>query len=286
MNFSEKYYSIYDLVKQEIDEVKSVVISQISSVSELKSELTSYLKLPSKHVRAVLAFLYLKANNIDIDIKQIKYQAIIELIHNASLIHDDIIDDSDSRRGKESMNYELGNHLSVIGGDLLLSVSLKMMAELNNNDILKKLTETFMNMCYGEISQHNDKFKIPTEEAYLKKTYNKTASLFECTLSGAMMLAGGDAVLSADFSKNFGMAFQIRDDIKNIVESDFSNDIKNGIYTAPVIYSQNSQAPYEGIEKAKVLLNNYLSEAGRAISVLPDNEYRAGLKELLELLNE
>ena len=119
--------------------------------------------------------------------KQITIQTVIELVHNASLIHDDVIDDCSERRGDKSFNAGFGSRLSVIAGDYILSFALTKLAELNSSDILKLFARTLNNMCKGEIDQHFSKFKIPSIEEYIEKTYNKTGALFETALSSATL---------------------------------------------------------------------------------------------------
>ena len=145
---------------------------ELKNSFELTSDLEQLFNSPSKHIRAALSLLYLKANNIEADENQIKFQAIIELIHNGSLIHDDIIDNSDIRRNHTTLNASHGNHLSVIAGDLVLSFALKKIAELNSGTVLKLVSDTITRMCEGEIHQYYSKYKIPTEKEYITKTYN------------------------------------------------------------------------------------------------------------------
>lgn len=286
MSFSEKYKKIYSVVEEDVEKVKKQVLSELKNSDEIKNELFELFNSPSKHIRAVLSFLYLRANNIDVTDKQICYQAIIELIHNGSLIHDDVIDNSEIRRNKKTLNCSCGNHLSVVAGDLVLAFALKKMADLNSHEHTHLIAKTIAKMCEGEINQNNSKFKIPTMEEYLNKTYNKTGTLFEAAISGAVMLSDKNYLKNAaEFGKNFGIAFQIRDDIKNIEDNLPDSDIKNGIYTASVIYSQNPDNPLSGIEKAKDLLNNYIQETEKNLNNIPENEYKSAIINLLELIN-
>ncbi len=286
MSFSEKYKKIYSVVEEDVEKVKKQVLSELKNSDGIKNELSELFNSPSKHIRAVLSFLYLKANNIDITDKQIRYQTISELIHNGSLIHDDVIDNSEIRRNKKTLNCSCGNHLSVVAGDLVLAFALKELADLNSYEHTSLIAKTIAKMCEGEINQNNSKFKIPTMEEYLDKTYNKTGTLFEAAISGAVMLSDKNCPgNAAGFGKNFGTAFQIRDDIKNIEDNLPDSDIKNGIYTASVIYSQNPDDPSPGIEKAKDLLNNYIQEAKTDLNNIPENEYKSAIINLLELIN-
>lgn len=281
MSFSKKYEPIKQIVSNELHQLETEMVKGLENYSKLEE----YVSVPSKHIRPVLTFLFLKACNTEITKEQIKLQAIAELIHNASLLHDDVIDNSATRRNKDSFNKIEGNHMAVVAGDFILSIALTKLVELNSIKLLELFAKTLNNMCSGEISQHSMKFKIPSIEQYIEKTYNKTGSLFETSLKSALLITSKEQEISADFAKNFGIAFQIRDDIKNIYKNSPDCDLKNGIYTAPVIYSGNPQNPLTGIEKAKSLLNNYVREAKNNLKFLPENIYKNALIELVELLN-
>ena len=124
-----------------------------------------------------------------IDEKQIVFQSAIELVHNASLIHDDVIDESQSRRAVQTINSKFGNKLAVITGDYLLSVALKKIRTLDAPEIIDMFAQTLDDMCQGEIKQDFSRFKIPSIEEYLEKTRLKTAKLFETAICGSFFLA-------------------------------------------------------------------------------------------------
>ena len=125
------------------------------------------------------------------------------------------------------------------------------------------------------------RFEFPTFEDFLKKTERKSANLFETAICGAIMLSNSN-INAEEFAKYFGIAFQIRDDLINIKTT--KTDLEEGIYTAPVIFSQNIIKPDEGIEKTKLLLNNYIEKAKQSLEELNNNKYKSTLTELLELL--
>ena len=229
----------------------------------------------------MISFLYLKALDLNIGQKQILFQTAIELVHNASLIHDDVIDNSNIRRNTKTINEEFDNKLAVISGDYILSIALNYIAKLNSPQIIEMFAETLSFMTNGEINQQFSKFKIPTIGDYIKKTEQKTAKLFETAICGSLILANSNEKAS-DFAKNFGIAFQIRDDIINIKTT--KTDIKDGIYTAPIIYTGNIENYQNGIEKSHTLLNNYIDNAYQAINHIEENKYKIAIIELLGLL--
>lgn len=283
MSFTEKYLPIFDVVKPDIERVEADSLDSISIDEPLKSKLFEVLNAPSKHIRAVLAFLFLKAQGREIDEKQIVFQSAIELVHNASLIHDDVIDESQSRRAVQTINSKFGNKLAVITGDYLLSVALKKIRTLDAPEIIDMFAQTLDDMCQGEIKQDFSRFKISSIEEYLEKTRLKTAKLFETALCGSLFLYGLDYCSSIqNFARNFGIAFQIRDDLINAKTS--QNDFKEGIYTAPVIFANSVEEFQNGIEKTQILLNNYVDSALKCIENLEESKYKAALTNLLGLI--
>ena len=281
MSFQERYYKILDTVKTEIEEISENITSGINIQEPLKTKLLNVLNAPSKHIRPLISFLYLKALGFNIDEKQIIFQTAIELVHNASLIHDDVIDDSEIRRNIKTINNEFDNKLAVISGDYILSIALNYIAKLNSIKIVEMFAETLSFMTKGEINQQFSKFQIPTIGDYIKKTEQKTAKLFETAICGSLLLANSNENALV-FAKNFGIAFQIRDDIINIKTS--KTDIKDGIYTAPIIYAGNTENYTNGIEKSQILLNNYIENAYQAIKHIEENKYKIAIIELLGLL--
>ena len=128
-------------------------------------------------------------------------------------------------------------------------------------------------------------------ETYLKKTEKKTAKLFQTAIEGVIILSQKkDKKLAKEFGYNFGMAFQIRDDILNLKNIDdlkpSQNDIQNGIYTAPVIFSGQIDNLEIGFAKSQTLLSNYINTVTNAINNLPESIYKTAIIELLEILND
>ena len=281
MSFQEKYSKILNTVKNEIEDVCINLTSDINIQEPLNTKLSNILNAPSKHIRPLISFLYLKALGLNIDEKQIIFQTAIELVHNASLIHDDVIDDSEIRRNIKTINKDFDNKLAVISGDYILSIALNYIAKLNSIKIVEMFAETLSFMTKGEINQQFSKFQIPTIGDYIKKTEQKTAKLFETAICGSLLLANSNENALV-FAKNFGIAFQIRDDIINIKTS--KTDIKDGIYTAPIIYAGNTENYTNGIEKSQILLNNYIENAYQAIKHIEENKYKIAIIELLGLL--
>lgn len=290
MNFNEKYKKIKNLALRELATIEENMVSQINIREPLRFSLRKFLLAPSKRIRPLLAILYLKTLGEELNQKQIDHLTVVEMIHNASLIHDDIIDESKIRRGIETINADFDNKLAVISGDYILSLSMEKLANIGNLELIKNFSQTIRQMCIGEINQNFDRYKIGTIEDYIEKTKNKTAHLFEIALIGCAKLSNSSHNLEeiSELGLNIGIAFQIRDDLINITNSDSSkpskNDLEDGIYTAPIILGDKTDNYTSGIEKTKILLNNYLQSAEQQIKKLPDNEYKEALEEFLELL--
>ena len=173
--------------------------------------------------------------------------AAVELLHNATLIHDDIIDDSPVRRGIPSMHTIHGNKLAILTGDYLFSSSIMVASEKSQTDQYKKLANAVNKICEGEIIQDSQKFILnPSIREYKKRIAAKTAVLFMLSLYLGAMEAGCSSEDCSIFSRigyNVGMAFQIIDDILDITGDPAvtgkpcGRDITEGIYTLPVMYA-------------------------------------------------
>lgn len=291
MSFNEQYSKIYSLVEYDIKKVENELIEEINLSPFIDDILKNFLTRKTKRIRPLLSFLYLKASDKEINEKQYSFQTVIETIHNASLIHDDVIDESSTRRGEKTLNLCFNNKTAILTGDYLLSNALKKLNALSHPEIITMCAETLGNMCQGEVNQYFNKFKFTTIEEYIKKTEQKTAKLFQTALNGAMLIADSTELKQTDeFARNFGIAFQIRDDLLNILENSnlkpSHNDIENGIYNAPAIFSGDLSNIDKGIEKTKSLLNNYVIKAKSALTDLDDNKYKTAIGELLDILND
>ena len=173
----------------------------------------------------------------------------LELLHTASLIHDDVVDESNERRGQASVNASYNNKVAVLVGDYVLSTALQQVGYTNSNSIVKYLAELGQTLSDGEILQlSNIKREEITEAAYLEIIARKTAILFEiCAAIGAESagVSEEDVALARAFGKNIGMIFQIRDDIFDYFESEkeigkpTGNDLTEGKLTLPLIYALN-----------------------------------------------
>jgi geranylgeranyl pyrophosphate synthase len=267
MNYSE----ISEIVRADLDVIEEKLAAAASFEPgdySVNSNLKDFLAAPSKRIRPLLALLYLRACGLVPAEAHYSFLSAIELIHNASLIHDDIIDESETRRSAKSLNKDLGNKLAVISGDYLLSQAMLEIGKLDSPEIINMLAETLKNMCLGEFSQQSCRFKQLTLEEYLLKTAQKTAGLFEAAVAGCEILSTIPPLWGKvdAMPSNFGIAFQIRNDLK-----DKQKDEQAGIYNTPADCA---------------LLNKYIDKTLEYVEFLDDNEYKKAIVALLELLRD
>ena len=283
----EKYQAVLDVVKADIERVNKNLEIETELNPALAKEIEEFLQAPSKRIRSLFSILYMRSSKMYLLPVHYELFAAVELIHNASLIHDDVIDESKLRRNKKTLNDTFDNRLAVISGDYLLGAALKKLVKIASLKVIDIFADALKTMCKGEVCQYFNRFKKTDIETYIEKSTQKTASLFVSTLHAAIVLAdGGFDEKSREFAETFGLAFQIRDDLLNVIDKDKSksaSDVDEGIYTAPLILSDNLP---DGIEKTRDLLNNYVNCAKHCISDLEDSVYKTALYELLELLND
>lgn len=271
------------IIQNELSIVRDKIIEFCCESEHLQDILKDFLSRKSKLIRSVATILFLKSADEVINDEQFRILAATELIHNASLIHDDIIDNNFSRRGKESLNAEFDSKFSIIAGDYVTSLAVKELLKLNNNDILQIYFETISKMCEGESLQYFQKGKIPAFDEYIKKTQYKTAELFKACFVATSIYAANPLLAEArDFAINFGIAFQLKNDLDDYKKGiDHSSDIQQGIYTAPVIYANSIKNSTTAIEKTIDLIDNYCQRAKLTLLNLSDNEYSQNLTELV-----
>lgn len=303
MTFESEYNKITAVVKQDFACLEKEIANLFVEKSPLNKDLNEFLTAPAKRLRPLVGFLFSRTFLNSINKKQQDVLLAVELIHNATLIHDDVIDRADKRRGKETLNVKFDDNLAIVAGDLIFSVAMEKVVNTGSVEVLKICSSAIKSTCMGEISQYFSKFKIPSIDEYIEKSKMKTALLFELAVICPLLLSekkpDENLLKSAsEFAQNFGIAFQIRDDLINVLKTD-SPDIKSGIYTAPVIFaSETNQNILQeenllqalnanwGIAKTKDLMDNYFNKADAAIQSLEDSLYKSTIISLMALLRE
>jgi all-trans-nonaprenyl-diphosphate synthase len=202
-----------------------------------------------KRIRPAIVLLISRATMLDQDITQRhrRLAEITEMIHTASLVHDDVVDESDMRRNVPTVNSLYTNRVAVLAGDFLFGQSAWYLANLDNLEVVKLLSEVIKDMAEGEIQQGLNRFVTSTTiEEYLEKTYNKTASLIANSAKSAGLLSGVSPDIAANlyrYGRHIGLAFQIVDDILDFTGSTEAlgkpagSDLISGNLTIPVLYA-------------------------------------------------
>ncbi|MCD9639694.1 Solanesyl diphosphate synthase 3, chloroplastic/mitochondrial [Datura stramonium] len=245
---------------------------------------------------------------------------ITEMIHVSSLLHDDVLDDADTRRGIGSLNYVMGNKLAVLAGDFLLSRACVALASLKNTEVVSLLATVVEHLVTGETMQMTTSTdERCSMEYYMQKTYYKTASLISNSCKAVALLAGHTAevsMLAFDYGKNLGLAFQLIDDVLDFTGTSATlgkgslSDIRHGIVTAPILYAMEEfpqlhtlvdrgfddpvnveialdyLGKSRGIQRTRELARKHASLASAAIDALPesnDEEVQRSRRALVEL---
>ncbi|MGB7442905.1 MAG: solanesyl diphosphate synthase [Coleofasciculaceae cyanobacterium] len=208
-----------------------------------------------KRVRPAIVFLISRATMLDSDItpRHRRLAEITEMIHTASLVHDDVVDEAEIRRKVPTVNSLFNNRIAVLAGDFLFGQSAWYLANLDNLEVVKLLSEVIKDMAEGEIQQGLTRFDTTiTIDAYLEKTYKKTASLIANSSKAAGLLSGVSPDLATSlylYGHHIGLAFQIVDDIFDFTASTETlgkptgSDLISGHLTAPVLYALQEK-PY------------------------------------------
>ena len=241
------YAELKKLVKDKLDQVNQRIKYKLASEINLIHKITNYhLKSGGKKIRPLLTLGSAKLCGYTEGDRDVNLAACVELIHNATLLHDDVIDNSDLRRGIKTPNVIWGNQSSILVGDYLLSRCFEMMVEDGSQEVLKLLSSTSSKIAQGEVSQLEYKSEIDVlEETYFKIINSKTAALFAAaTRVGACITNKNrkekDALES--YGRNLGLAFQIADDAldyystNKIFGKEIGKDFYEGKVTLPVIF--------------------------------------------------
>ena len=235
-------------IRQEIDDFSVYFKQQFTSNVDLLNSALSYIsESAGKLMRPMLVLLVAKSLG-KVTERAFAAASAMELLHSASLLHDDVIDDSDKRRGRPSLNIAFNNNIAVLTGDYLFSQALNNAAKTGDIRIIEELAKLGKELSSGEVMQVElEKEGTYSEENYFKVIYNKTASLFVCSALCAVYSAdGNDKYASAfeNYGKCVGMCFQIKDDIFDYFNNDIGkptgSDMREGKITLPALYVLNN----------------------------------------------
>ncbi|MDC2985774.1 polyprenyl synthetase family protein [Candidatus Pelagibacter sp.] len=243
---NNSYFQLKNSVENKLMLVEEKIKSKLDSNVELVKKMTDYhLNTGGKRLRALLTLGSSKLCGYTKGTRDINLAACVELIHAATLMHDDVIDNGSIRRGKKTPNKIWGNHSSVLAGDYLLSRCFEMMVEDGNIEVLKLLSSTSSIIAQGEILQLQHKGEVDMlEETYLKIISSKTAELFAAaTKVGAILseMKTKEKEALEFYGRNLGLTFQIADDTLDynselkIFGKNIGQDFYEGKITLPII---------------------------------------------------
>ena len=256
---------ISNSIKTELDRFNEIFRNSMHSNVGLVDLVARYIvRQKGKKIRPLLVLLSAKLSG-GITERTYRGAVLVELLHTATLIHDDVVDNADKRRGMWSINALFKNKVAVLMGDYLLSRGLMIAVEGKDHDFLGVITDAVKRMSEGELLQIQKTRKLDIdEETYFKVISDKTASLLEtCCVIGAMSATQNADQIEAlkNFGHNLGMSFQIRDDIldyegkSSVIGKPVGGDIKEKKITLPLIYSL-SQVPQSEASKVRKIIKN------------------------------
>jgi len=271
-----------------------------------------------KRIRPAIVLLASRATMSESDLtpRHRRLAEITEMIHTASLVHDDVVDEADLRRNVETVNSLFGNKIAVLAGDFLFAQSSWYLANLDNLQVVKLLSEVIRDFAEGEILQGLNRFDIDASiDAYLDKSYYKTASLMANSAKAAAVLSDAAPEVTENlysYGRNLGLAFQIVDDILDFTGSTevlgkpAGSDLASGNLTAPVLYALQQEPSLkvsierefvepgdleralelinhsDGIERARKLALSHARMAAASLSCLAPSSSKDALHELTD----
>ena len=314
-----RFWDKYPSIKIELEKV--VDIMKENAKNREKSIESSILDLIDSGGKLLWpGFLIISGSFGEFDSNKLcNLAAIMEMLHMATLVHDDIIDDAKTRRGKETIQSKFGKDYAVFMGDMLFCKCFMALSNNTSMENMKLLSEAIFNICTGEIEQLTSHFSLDISvKKYLKRIAAKTAELFSLSFyvgSFESSCSHDDVNNLSKIGYDIGMAFQIIDDIldynsnSEVVGKPTGNDLREGIYTLPLIYALNvdntrllpllSKSNYSsediseiitlanelgGIDKARAAAKKFTERAFKRITKLPENENRQILIDITQKL--
>lgn len=312
----------YPEIESALSETKKTMREGISiRIPEIEEKINEYIDAPGKYLRAGMSLMFFYLENGSIDNKAIKYAAGIELLHLATLIHDDVIDLAQSRRGIESMHITYNNKIAVYAGDYLFSYSARLVSELKDEVTLTRQNDWILeSIMSGELRQLANAYnKNMTMIDYIRQIRGKTAMLFAMSTSGGYYLANNDVKKAHNvrlLGTYLGIAFQLQDDLIDFTLPESKSgkpsmqDVKNGIYTAPLLLAMEksklvsdyinetenwNEASLEQLsvmveetgafDDTEILIDRYVKKALKYLEKVSNSDYKKQIKDIILLIS-
>ena len=315
-----KLKDLYSFLKKDLQQIEDQLVESVrSDQKQIHTAGAELLKAGGKRIRPV--FVLLSAQFGTYNIHQVKKPAAaLELIHMASLVHDDVVDDADMRRGRKTVKAKYDNKIAMYTGDFIFASALKLMSEIEIPRAHQILAQGMKEMCLGEIEQINEQYDTDQNiRKYFKRIKRKTALLIALSCQLGAITSKADVSLQKklyDFGFSVGMAFQITDDILDFTASEkqlgkpAGSDLKQGNLTLPVLYTiyqypemkekldsyYDKKEPAQlaellkdikelgGIDYATKISDKYLKRAKLAAESLPETDARDSLLKVADYI--
>lgn len=315
--------AIRELIQSDLAETDTLIRNSLHSNVELIQQIGEYVfQSGGKRSRLILTLLASKACGLEGGAPLI-LGAILEMIHTATLLHDDVIDASDMRRGRKTANTIYGNTATILSGDFLYSRSFELMVKLNSIPVLQALANASNKIAEGEMLQLQSCHRVDLKEAdYLKVLEYKTATLFEAAAKIPALIAGtSPAIYQAleRYGNHLGIAFQVQDDLLDYTSASTDmgknpgDDLAEGKMTLPLMFAKETASHAEqeiihhaiihgdisalphiidilhktgSIERVQNYARSLIDEAKNALAILPHNEYVKALCNFADLAIE
>lgn len=300
-NFDE----IRELISSDLERLQKIIKQSLSSNSPLLNEIVDkYLETKGKQIRPIIVVLSAKFFGAEVSDGVLCGAASVELLHNASLIHDDVIDETKQRRGHDTINNTWDNHIAVLVGDFFVSNALACAIRTNDFRVISTISELGKELSTGEIDQIDvAKHHSIDEQTYFSIINKKTASLFQsCVKVGGYSVGASDTDIAnlSKFVELLGLSFQIKDDIFDYFKDDAigkptGNDLREGKVTLPLIYAlSRTESPRHGemrrladsdsltTEQIETLIDFAKAEGGIEYAYATMERLRAEARSILE----
>lgn len=300
-NFDE----IRDLISSDLERLQKIIKQSLSSNSPLLNKIVDkYLETKGKQIRPIIVVLSAKFFGAEVSDGVLCGAASVELLHNASLIHDDVIDETKQRRGHDTINNTWDNHIAVLVGDFFVSNALACAIRTNDFRVISTISELGKELSTGEIDQIDvAKHHSIDEQTYFSIINKKTASLFQsCVKVGGYSVGASDIDIAnlSKFVELLGLSFQIKDDIFDYFKDDAigkptGNDMREGKVTLPLIYAlSHTESPRHGemrrladsdsltTEQIETLIDFAKAEGGIKYAYATMERLRAEARSILE----